>query len=134
MSGYQTWYPVAPSTGCQRTRPGFDTIGTGSSSQLMLKPNGRLQSVAPRVVTARTCAQSAYGLPVNQGSVRLSESAGMRIGAIVPTFWTVLLTSPPWVGVMVTLELLTARQERPDSTPSATFDQMRELDSKVRLA
>src|SRR2546427_9569376 len=107
MSGYQTWYPVAPSTGPQRTRPDFDGKGTGSSSQLMLKPKGRLQRVAPRVVTARTCAQRAYGLPVNHGNVRLRESAGMRIGAIVPTFVTVLLTSPPCAGVVVTRELLT---------------------------
>ena len=56
MSGYQTSYAVAPSTGAQRTRPGFAVCGTGVDSQRTLKPNGLLHAVAPRVVTARTCA------------------------------------------------------------------------------
>jgi hypothetical protein len=95
MSVYQTWYDVAPSTGFQRTRPGRAGIGTGVSSQRMLKPKARLQLVGPPAVTPRTRAYSEYGLPVNQGSVSPSETAGTLIGGMLPSALFVLVTSPP---------------------------------------
>ncbi len=42
--GYQTSYAVAPSTGAQRTSPGFVAAGRGSLSQRTLKPNGLLHA------------------------------------------------------------------------------------------
>ena len=48
----------------------------------MLKPNGRLQSVAPRVVTARTCAQSAYGLPVNPYGLLLAWGIALALALV----------------------------------------------------
>src|SRR6476646_442758 len=55
----------------------------GALSQRMSKPNGALQVEAPCVVTDRTWAYSEYpALPVIHGSVRLTEKAGILIGAI----------------------------------------------------
>ncbi len=42
----------------------------------MLNPNGALHFVVPFRVTARTCAQRAYGVPVIQGSARGIATAG----------------------------------------------------------
>ena len=51
--------------------------GAGTADQRMLNPNGALQAVTPRRVSARTCAKSEYGLPVIQGSEIGTETAGL---------------------------------------------------------
>ena len=57
---------------------------SGVLSQRMSNPKGLLQGEAPCVVTERTCAYRAYpSLPLIQGNVRFTETAGILIGAIV---------------------------------------------------
>ena len=43
----------------------------------MSKPNGVLQGVAPELLTPRTRAKSACGLPVIQGSVTVGATTGV---------------------------------------------------------
>src|SRR3990170_2015406 len=113
MSVYQTSYAVAPSTGAQRTSPGFAGIGTGVSSHRTLNPNGLLQAVAPCVVIARTCAYSAYGLPVNHGRTRLTEVAGILIGAMTVLTVFSAASESPAAGEVKDTE----RQNLPDVAP-----------------
>jgi hypothetical protein len=98
-----------------------------------------LHDDAPSVVTERTWAYSAYGaFPVNHGSVRLIESAGILIGAI----FTLMVSSPEapsppapgelgsfaFVNVMVT-----GRQCLPERASVETFDHTTELPLNDRL-
>ncbi len=101
----------------------------------MSKPNGRLHVDAPSVVTERTCAYSAYGLPVNHGSVRLIETAGILIGAIVVfTVGSVRTdaSSPP--GSFASGKVaFTGRQCLPEWASVETFDQTTELSPNALL-
>ncbi len=135
MSGYQTSYAVAPSTGAQRTRPGFAGCGTGVDSQRTLKPNGLLHAVAPRVVTARTCAQTAYGFPVNHGSTRFTDVAGIRIGAtrVLTSSLPAPSSSDALSSAAAGAVIVTALQSLPEPEPAETFDQKTELPSNERL-
>src|SRR5437870_5035801 len=76
----QTSYALAPSTGVHCTRPGYSWPGSfvGTSVQRTLRPYGALHGlVEPSGAIARTCAYSAYGLPVSHGSEALTATAGV---------------------------------------------------------
>ena len=86
------------------------------------------------VVIARTCAYSAYGFPVNHGSTRLTDVAGIRIGAMrILTSSRAAPSSSEAGSSDAGAVMVTARQNFPEPAPYATFDQKTELPSNVRL-
>jgi len=72
----QTSYPVAPSTGDQRIRPSGASWRCGIACHAVLNPKGAPQRDVWPFATTRTRAQSAYGLPVIQGTCSWMDATG----------------------------------------------------------
>ena len=72
-------------------------------------------------------------MPVNQGRVRLTATAGIRIGAIVPVCVCDSVIAPCSSDTALLMNVFTGPQRLPALVPWAAFDQTTVLPSKVRL-